>query len=172
MEPFATAREMAERTNGAIPADTPFLHWELMGASRSIRNECGWHVAPLMPLTLSRLGQFPCQVWLPAMEIDSITSATVDGSVLDVAAIELDRATGWTNIVGRRVSIQYLAGFEDIPDDLVTLTLELASGGLFAREGIAREQAGSVSVTLSRTSAGLTPADIARLSAYRLGRLP
>jgi hypothetical protein len=172
MEAFATPEQMAQRTKGAIPADTPFLEDELKAATRAIRDDCRWHIAPKQALTFRRVGPSREQVWLPAMQIEAIDSAIADGVVLDVATIEVDPDTGWTNIVGRSVTVEYRAGFPDVPDDLVTLTLELAAGGLGSPLGITREQAGGVSVTLARAGGGLMSADLARLTEYRIGRLP
>lgn len=110
------------------------------------------------------------------MEIVSITSATVNGAAVDVDTIDFDPQTGWTSLTGRKFNVSFVAGFEEVPADLVTLTLELAAGALISPLGISREQAGGVSVTLNRTSNSLLVgpggADAARLEPYRLGVLP
>ncbi|QTV79482.1 hypothetical protein [Microbacterium sp. NIBRBAC000506063] len=111
-------------------------------------------------------------VWLPAMQIEAIASVTIDGTTLTPANVDFDPDTGWTSLCGRRVNLTFTAGHEAIPEDLVTLTLELAAGALGSPLGISREQAGAVSVTFTRTSGALQPADHARLAAYKLGRLP
>lgn len=172
MASFATAQEMFDRTGGAIPLDHPFLEKELDAASRAIRNECGWHVAPVEECTFRRVRPFPESVWLPAMRVQSIGAATVDGVVLDTATVEFDPDTGWTNMVGRTVDVTFTAGFVLVPEDLVTLTLELAAGALGSPLGISREQGGAVAVTYTRTSGQLAAADRDRLTAYRIGRLP
>jgi hypothetical protein len=169
---FATAQEMEQRSQGVIPATHPFLEKELKAATRRIRDACGWHIATVEALTFERVGPFAEHVWLPAMEITSITAATVDGIVADVAAVEFDKQTGWTSLCGRRRSVTFTAGFAEVPEDLVTLTLELAAGGLGSPVGISREQAGGVSVTYTRTSGALQPDDHDRLAPYKLGWLP
>lgn len=173
MEPFASPEQMEQRTLGAITATThPFLANELRSASLAIRNACHWHVAPQLPLTYRRVGAYAEQVWLPAMEIEAIDGGTVDGRALDPSTVEFDPSTGWTNITGRSVTIEYRAGFRETPDDLIALTLELAAGALGSPLGITREQSGGVSVTLSRAGGGITASDELRLIQYRIGSLP
>ena len=170
---FATAAQMESRTNGMITATThPFLEKELKAATRTIRNACRWHVAGQGALTYRKVRPFPDEVWLPAMQIDSITSAVIDGVTLDPAAVRFDPDTGWTNLRGCDVSIEYVAGYVEVPEDIVVLTLELAAGGLGTALNIAREQAGAVSITYARTSGALTLADADRLVPYKLGWLP
>lgn len=173
MEPFATPEDMESRTLGVITATShSFLEQELAAATQAIRGHCRWHVATAETLTYRRRGRFVEHVWLPASEIRSIASAVIDGQTIDTAAVEFDEATGWTNLCGRVVDVQFVAGFETVPEDLVTLTLELAAGALGTSLGLAKEQAGAVSVTYTRAGGGLTAADESRLVAYRLGRLP
>lgn len=172
MASFATPTEMAERSEGAIPADHPFLTKELAAATRTIRNACGWHIALVESIRFRRVRPFAEQVWLPAMEIASVVSATIDGVDMVVADVEFDPDMGWTNLCGRNVDVTFTAGFNPVPEDLVTLTLELAAGALGSPLGISREQAGTVSVTYTRSSGSLQPADHDRLAAYKLGRLP
>lgn len=173
MEPFATTQDMEDRTQGEITATThPFLEQELAAASWAIRNHCRWHVATSELLTFRRRARFASEVWLPASKISSISSAVIDGNTIDVTTIEYDEDTGWTSLYGRAVDVIYSAGHATVPEDVVTLTLELAAGALGASLGIAREQAGGVSLTYARSGGGITAADEGRLAEYRLGRLP
>lgn len=176
MTSFATVQDMEERSQGAITAAThPFLQKELDAATETIRNHCRWHIAPLKNVDLVR--RFSCveTVWLPAMRVSAVVSATLDGMELDPDAlteVEFDPLTGWTSLEGRSVAVTFTAGFDPTPSDIVQLCLELTAGGLGSPLGIQREQAGSVSVMLSRTSGALSEDDMMRLSAYRLGVLP
>lgn len=176
MASFATPKQMADRSQGAISATHPFLATELDAATRAIRDYCGWHIATREPVRYRRVIPYHDQVWLPAMQIESIDEAHMNGATLDPATIEFDHDTGWTSLSGRRVDIKFTAGFEHVPADLVTLTLELAAGALGSPLGISREQAGGVSVTFTRTSGALlvgpAGADVARLAPYKLGVLP
>lgn len=173
MDPFATPELMEQRTQGAITTTThPFLENELAAASRAIRNECRWHIAPLTQLTYRRNGRYAADVWLPAMQIQSITGVVVDGSAWSLDLVEFDADTGWTNLYGRRVAVEYVAGHSTTPEDIEALTLELAAGALGSPLGLTREQAGGVSATFGRVGGGLTLADKNRLAEYRIGRLP
>ena len=173
IDSFATPEIMEERTRGLITATSyPGLARELKAATRTIRNACHWHIATQEQLTYQRRRPHAETVWLPAMEIASIDNVILDGMLLSVGDIDFDPDTGWTPLFGRSVRIAYTAGFTPIPEDLVTLTLELAAGGLVSPVGISKEQAGGVSVTLDRVSSSLTPADIDRLAAYTIGVVP
>lgn len=176
MADFATPQEMEQRTQGAIAASHPFLAKELASATASIRNYCGWHIAGKDAVRYRRTLPYHDAVWLPAMRIDSIDEARVNGADLDVSGIEFDHDTGWTSLCGRSVDIKFTAGFDPVPADLVTLTLELAAAALGSPLGVSREQAGGVSITFTRTSGALLigpgGADVARLAPYRLGVLP
>lgn len=173
MVPFATPQNMADRSQGAITEDThPFLEQELAAASRAIRNECGWHIATPELITRRFRRPYWAPIVIPAMEITSASVTTPDGVTHVFTDEEFDPDTGWTSWSGDRYTLQYTAGFGDVPEDIVTLTLELAAGALGASLGLAREQAGGVSVTYARPSGTLSADDKNRVAAYRLGRMP
>lgn len=176
MASFATPQQMEQRSQGAIAATHPFLETELASATRSIRDYCGWHIAGPEEVTHRRVRPYHDQVWLPAMQVEEIVSAKINGGDVEPDTVEFDPDTGWTSLYGRRVEVKFRAGFDSVPESLVTLTLELAAGALGTPLGISREQAGGVSVTFARTSGALLVgpggADIARLAPYKLGVLP
>lgn len=182
LTPFAAATDMQQRTKGAITVSShPFLEKELAAASRLIRDHCGWHIAGKENLRHRRTRRWSEDVWLPAMEIDTVTKVAVDGIEWDadrLEQVEFDRDIGWTNLCGRIVDVEFTAGFEEIPESLVTLTLQVAARALGSPLGLVREQAGTVSVTHSQSGSNiaggdvLLPAEIDVLSAYKLGRLP
>lgn len=179
MSDFATVADMAQRTQGALTAVThSFLPQELAAATALIRDECGWHIAGRETRTVRTRGAFVRDVWLPAMEIEAVTAATVDGQVIDLATVEFDRDTGWTNLRGSSWEVTYEAGFVTVPAVLVSLTLQVAARALGSPLGVTREQIGqhSVSFTLTGTqSAGgtvLLPHEKAQLAPYVLGTLP
>lgn len=175
---FATAALMESRSQGAITKDShPGLEDELLAVTRAIREFCRWHVAPARPVTYRSVGATPDDVWLPASEVVSIDAVMIDGvewASERVAAVEFDPLTGWTNLYGRRVQVTYTAGYEQVPADLVSLTLELAAVALGTALGQTREQAGSVSLTFDRSGANVDPAGPVgrRLVPYQIGRLP
>lgn len=181
LEPFASEADMENRSLGEITTSShPFLANELEAASRNIRNHCRWHIATVEQIDYVRRGPFVKDVWLPAMQIQSITAVTIDGAVwANPTVVDFDPDTGWTNLRGSNVEVKFIAGYSEVPEDLMTLTLTLAARGLGTSLGFVREQAGTVSVTHSQAgfnvaaSSALLPHEKADLDAtYRLGRLP
>ncbi|UGS26327.1 hypothetical protein K8F61_17125 [Microbacterium resistens] len=178
LDSFATATDMSDRTQGQVTAAShPFLERELEAATQDIRDFCGWHIAPARQVEYRRTGRLPDDVWLPAMEVQSIDSVTIDGTAwTDVAVqrVEFDRDTGWTNLTGRSVIVKYTAGFKKTPPNLLTATLEMAAAALGTSMGWTREQAAGVSVDYGRAGGGIDPDSPGgrRLAAYRIGRLP
>lgn len=166
---FATAGDLEQFTGGEFDKADPAVTAALEAATQAIRNYCGWHIAPLQEVHWVRLFRARELLWLPAMEIKSIVEATIDGE--DVA-VAFDPYTGETNARGKHVDIKFMAGFNPVPADLKQLTLELAVGSLVSPMGVAREQAGAVSVSYSRVSGSFLADDYNRLDVYKLGRLP
>ncbi len=173
MAAFATTTDMEQRSQGHITATShPFLQKELDAASRAIRDECGWHIATAETITRKVRSASRHAIWVPAMQITTVTITTLDDVAHVLPDDQFDPETGWTSWAGDRYTLTYTAGFTAVPEDLVTLTLELAAGALGVSLGITREQAGAVSVTYARAGGGLTEADKPRLAAYRIGRMP
>ena len=98
---------MESRSQGAITkASHPFVEDELLAATRAIREFCRWHVAPTRPVTHRSVGAAADDVWLRASEVRSIDAVTIDGvewTTEQVAGVEFDPLTGWTNLCGRRM---------------------------------------------------------------------
>lgn len=180
--PFATPDQMADRSRGAITvASHPFLPSALKAASKEIRKCCRWHVATRETVTRAFIEPAPrSDLWLPALEIASIDEATLDGVPLDVSAVVINPETGWTSLRawGRVLSVTFTAGFEEVPDDIVDLTLHVAARSLGSPLGAIREQAGPVSVTWSATAPNvsggtvLLPHEKDSLAEYQIGRTP
>lgn len=177
-DPFASAPLMEQRSQGAITTTThPYLHRELAAATQDIRDYCRWHIAPRFQTTHRRRGRNPGDIWLPAMRIHSIDEATIDGRTLDetaLAAVDFDPDTGWTSLCGRVALVKFTSGFDQVPANIETITLELAAAALGTSLGFTREQAGAVSVSFGRAGGGVDEGSpiAQRLEAYRIGRLP
>lgn len=182
LAPFATKEQMQQRSQGAITVSShPFLEDELKAASQLIRDECRWHVARQEELHLRKTWGTRELVWLPAMEITAITAVTIGDVVWDseqLATVEFDRDTGWTNLCGRKVDITYTAGFAEVPASLVTLTLQIAARALGSPLGAVREQTLVSNVQWSATAPGVAGGAVllehewGTLTPYILGRLP
>lgn len=179
--PFATPDQMVDRSRGAITvASHPFLPSALKAASKEIRKHCRWHVATRETITRAFTGPRPADLWIPALEIASIDEATLDGVPLDVSGIVFNPETGWTSLRtwGRVLSVTFTAGFEEVPDDIVDLTLHVAARSLGSPLGAIREQAGPVSVTWSATAPNVSGGTVLlehekdSLAEYQIGRTP
>jgi hypothetical protein len=166
---FATPQQLADRSQGAITvAAYPSVQLELDAATAAIQNACGWPIVR-GAMTFTRRSRIPSIVFLPAMQIVSVESVSVNGVDVDAASVEVDPNTGETNIYGRIVEVAYTAGFDPMPADIVQLTLEMAAIGLGSATGLEREQAGAVSLTYKQ----MAEAELSgRLAAYRLGWIP
>ena len=179
MVAFATTALMEAHTGGVISAAThPGLDAQLDAASALIRRICGWHIAPEQTVIARHHGPFVEDVWLPAMAIASIDSATVDGSSVDAATVRFDPDSGWTNLRGSSWEVELTAGYDKIPEEIVALTLQVAARATSSPAGVTREQIGQHSVSFALTSdqsSGgivLLEAERATLAHYRLGWLP
>lgn len=179
MEPFATKEQMAARSQGAIPASTPFLEDELKAATELIRGYCRWHIATSeADLVYRSRTRFAEEIWLPAMQITALQEVSLNGAaVADPASIDFDPATGWVNIRSTAALIKFTAGYETVPADIVSLTLQIAARALGSPLGFVREQAGGVGVTHSQIASNVSggsvlfPHEMAQLDAYRIGWL-
>lgn len=176
---FATPEQMAQRTQGAITTTSHhFLASELDAATREIRDACGWHIAPVKELTYTHNGPTPRRVFLPALKITTVSGVTADGNVVDLAGVEFDENTGWTNIVACKVSVTFSAGFAEVPGNLITLTLQMAARALGSPMGATREQTLVSSVSWSAVAPGVSGGETildherASLAAYTLGPIP
>lgn len=178
-DPFATPTQMEQRTGGAITTTThPFLAQELAAATREIQKHCGWHIAPALDVVHVSRSRHWRDIWVPAMQVSDVTITTLDDVDHVLDSSEFDPETGWTSWSGDRFTLAFTAGYLTVPEDLVTLTLQMAARALGAPLGIVREQAGSVSVSYSATAPGVAGGVVllehekTSLAAYTLGRLP
>ncbi len=182
LQPFATSEQMRQRSQGAITDSShPFLDAELAAATRLIRDACRWHVAEQEELHLRKTWATRELVYIPAMQITAITAVTigdVDWDADQLATVEFDPDTGWTNLCGRKVDITYTAGYPTVPEPLVTLTLQIAARALGSPLGAVREQTLVSNVQWSATAPGVAggavilPHELDTLTPYILGRLP
>lgn len=167
---FATPQQMEDRSQGDIPAATPFLQEALDAASTRIRNRCGWHVYPEVSEVGYRVQSRPgWSVWLPTTylaTVDSVNDGTVDlGSLLWFRDGRVD------GIPAGIATVNFTHGYVEAPADLVALTLELAVGDLVAR-GVIREQTLASSITWARASGRLAREDMDELAEYKIGYQP
>lgn len=184
LQPFASAAQMEEKTEGAIPADTPFLDTQLRAASTAIRNYCGWHIFPVIESSVTLPGKrWRSEIVLPTNKLISITSI-LDGGTLVSSTVYADlwypdgiiEYFPWT--WGSRTKVTFTHGFDVAPEDLTDLTLIMAARSLVSPTGAVREQVMQSNVAWTQggsNAAGgtyLLQHEKNGLAYYKLGRLP
>lgn len=149
----------------------------LKAVSNAVRSFCGWHVSP--SLTCYWQGDADGRlVQLPAMNVTSIHSVTINGSAL--ASTEYSwRPSGLIRLKkpvdddwGQLVSVEFESG---VSADILGATVsQIAVNTLVAPAGVQREQVGDVSIAYNLTASGVTggirllPSDKAMLKAFQL----
>jgi hypothetical protein len=184
MGSFATPAQMASKSKGAIPADTPFLQEELNAASKAIRNECGWHVALEEEQVFTLNGFNGKFIYLPTQRIKSLDAVSIDGIALDLATDQLQWSPdgqlwrpSWAYNF-RSIEVTVTHGLEAVPADIVDMTLLVAARSLGSPLGAVREQTLSSSVTWSQTgfnqAGGVSLLDSEKdaLAEYKVGYVP
>jgi hypothetical protein len=151
----------------------PFPQPVIDAAVGAIRDECGWHIAPVREETIQLATGCSDTIVVPSLkvvEILEVTSMTgaFDGTPSTSVPVVLEdgilyRAGGWPAYV----QIRYRHGFATCPDSLKAVVAEQALGGYAGR--IKQESLAGRSVALE---AGADPMTERVLARYRLaGRL-
>lgn len=182
LDAFATAAQMEQRSQGALPADTPFLADALLAATKLIREYCGWRIADQEQETvwLDDLGG-PILA-LPSLAVVSLDEILLDGVAIDVTTLRWlpdgRLLEPYRVPVARAVQVKMTHGFAVVPADLVDLTLHVSARALGSPLGIVREASGGVSVTYSQPGFNVAGGTVllahekAQLGSYRLGWTP
>ena len=134
-------------TKGRYAADTRVASM-ISACSSAIRKHCGWHVAGSVSCR-AVLDGGASSLWLPANHVLSVTSVEVRGT--PVTCYEWNRQ-GLLRLprvpdVLRAVVVEYVAGHDSVPDDLVQLMKERVERALSGARGVTQETAGGVSVS-------------------------
>lgn len=186
MAAFATPAELSAYSKGAISPTDERSQPILDGATKAIRNYCGWNIAPAEDLTVTLDGGGSV-LYLPSLQVNSIASITVDGDpwLTDHGYIEWSRRTGNVRAgvnYGRRhfpevwggIVVEFNSGYETVPEDLKQIVLQVSSIALSSPTGATREQAGAVAMAWATTAPGvsggltLLDRDFKTLDAYLL----
>lgn len=144
--------------DGRIPA-------ALAAAQNAVRNYVGWHLAPSMGCEFQAdsvdTGRI---VQLPSRYVTSVESVTVNGQLLQpwdyalkpfglLYLLRRPVRSGWNDI-----TVRYTAGLAEVPGEVASLIVSLASHALSTRYGVQSETAGGVSISYNATwmNAGAT----------------
>jgi hypothetical protein len=158
LEPMATAANLAGY-NGA-----PFTEAAATSAGDSIRDECGWHIAPEVTTTMKYRGHGSV-ILLPTLRLLNLVSV----KDRDGAAVEgvdwfengvLEREAGFPPVV----EVSFIHGYRVCPPALLPIIAERAAASSAGR--IKSEALAGRSVSLE---GGYDPVSERVLTRYRLG---
>ena len=181
---FASAKQMAERTDGVIAEDHPFLDYALDVATRMIRDHCGWVVGPVTTDTLHLDGPGSRLLVLPTLRIVEVTAVRQDDVPLDMATVRVSRGSGMLRTSSPlsdefgAIEVDLRHGYDVVPEPIVDLTLQMAARALGSPLGVVREQSLVANITWSTTAAGVAGGtvimdhELAALAPYTIGSLP
>lgn len=181
---FASAKQMAERTDGVIAEDQPFLGYALDVATRMIRDHCGWVVGPVTTDTLHLDGPGSRLLVLPTLRIVEVTAVRQDDVPLDMATVRVSRDSGMLRTAAPlsdefgAIEVDLRHGYDVVPEPIVDLTLQMAARALGSPLGVVREQSLVANITWSTTAAGVAGGtvimdhELAALAPYTIGPLP
>ena len=142
----------------ALPTtDTP-VDWDA-AALRSIRDFCGWHVAPVISETITLDGSGARALLVPSNRVLSLEDVTEDGAAVDPDTIQVSphgvlrkRDGLWTDALGG-VTVTLKHGHEQF--DAIAAVVELVSARSAATGGGAvQESAGPFSIRRSTDGRG------------------
>ncbi|PZE89945.1 hypothetical protein [Curtobacterium sp. MCBD17_008] len=181
---FASVQQMDERTDGVIPTDRPFLGYALDVATRMIRDHCGWFVGPVTTETLYLDGPGSRLLVLPTLRVVEVLAVRQDGVALPADAFRVSRGSGMLRTTSPlseqfgALEVDLRHGYDDVPEPIVDLTLQMAARALGSPLGVVREQSLVANITWSTTAAGVAGGtvimehELAALAPYTIGTLP
>lgn len=148
----------------------------IQAVSATIRDYCGWHVAPTLECTFVGEGEGN-MLFLPAMGVKSVDTLQIGGAEVD--GYEW-KSTGVVRYKDgfpdtfRSVECTYTAGFSG--DSIAQVVAQIVENAVIAAPGVVSERVGDVSVSYNQTSTGvaggitLLQRDHELLAPYRLAR--
>jgi hypothetical protein len=157
LEPMATVGNLAGFNGG------PFTDAVVASAGDSIRDECGWHIAPVVTTTMKFRGDGSL-ILLPTLRLMDVTSVKDrDGNLISDAEWFqngiLERAGGFPPYV----EVTFMHGYRVCPPSLLAIIAERAAARSAGR--IKSEALAGRSVSLE---GGYDPVSSRVLQAYRL----
>lgn len=170
-----TLQQFHVLTGNKFVSDTR-IQSNINAVTARFRNYCGWHIVGPLDCTATMDGGERI-VWLPATHVTAIESVTVCGTdVTDQCQWSRrgELRLPYSPDVLRAVVVEYTAGFDTAPDDLMSLVAHRVVHEVALPFGVQQETAGSVSVsyahsaTNTQSAVHLAVSDKAALAAYRL----
>jgi hypothetical protein len=138
----------------------PFAETVLDAAVATVREEAGWHIAPVITETVTLDGPASGILMLPTRRVTAILSVTDDGVLVDPTEFYLReggylqrRYSRWG---GRKMTVEFTHGFDACPDTLLPIIAERAR--TLARGGVVRQESlGSRSVSFGKEATSAVP---------------
>ena len=179
--PIITPEQLHDATGGRFGPHTQGVDAVLAGVGAAIRNACGWHVSPSLPVVERTQGPGRI-IALRTMLMTGLTEVVENGEALPSGCCEWTEGgllrrcqfRQWPCGLGS-VVVRYTSGIPaECAPDLVTVAAQIAANALAAPAGVRSEQAGDVSITYNQTGAGvsggvrLLDSDLMMLAPYML----
>ena len=176
LPPIVSAPEFMA-LNPGLSSTTGQIMAVLDAVSASVRDWCGWHVAPNLGCDFIGNGEGQL-LMLPCMGVSDVETVTVytepityyewnGAGMIRLTSGKFPR--GWRN-----VSVRYKAGFTT--EAIGAVVSQIAANMLVASPGVAEEHVGSAGITYNRTGDGITGGisllerDRELLAPYKLAR--
>lgn len=176
LPPLIDDEEFSEITAGKFDGDDR-VPAAIAAASASIRNHCGWHVAPSLSCEATLDGSGTRTLWLPATFVSDVDAVTVAGqeslSFQWSRLGEVDTDT-FVPPTLRAATVDYEAGYPSAPADLKALCALLVVRSVALSYGVASESVGDTSVSFggaavaSAGAVSLVEQDRVALMPYRV----
>lgn len=170
MEPLVNPNDLSE-----FPG-APYAVWVLNAAAESIRDECGWHIAPVRTETLTLDSDGGRILLLPTLRLVAVTEVrdvttetpTVLTNWRKSAAGMLSRPGGWPNGLGA-VEVDVVHGYDECPSSLYPVIADRCVQA--SRDGTITQE----SIGARQVSFGVTPGQgtlVATLARYKIPPTP
>lgn len=173
MTPLATVEDWPVYAGSPAPEDAQAL---LDAASANIVDYAGWPIVRRQVEAQEYDGEGQRVLTLRALAVVSVDEVRVDGSPVTDWRLsrrygQLQRTSGvWPDGFGR-IEVDYTAGFDPIPPNLVKLTVELAAKAASVPLDVSSETMDRRTIRY-REAAAVGGLDAAALERYRLGARP
>lgn len=173
MSSLATVEDWPVYAGAPAPEDAQAL---LDAASANITDFCGWPIGPHEVEGEEYDGEGQRVLSLRALAVVSVGEVRIDGSPVTGWRLskrygQLQRTSGvWPAGFGR-ITVDYEAGFDPVPPNLVKLCVELAAKASSVPLDVSSETMDRRTIRY-REAAVVTGLDAAALERYRLGARP
>lgn len=154
--------------------------WFLGAAGETIRDHCGWHIAPIVSETevQARIGGNGI-ILLPTMKLVSVDLLIINGAVLPGDAYEVFSAgfIVYRGFAGRRarghtVSVSFTHGYEEVPKAVAEVGFELTGRTIEHPAGVLKHMTrGPTDLDFLEFGAVLSDDQKARLGPYTIVRV-